>query len=259
MRRLVATLAVLALVVGAGCTGLFGDDVTDEDLDREPPQAYEWDTRSNATYTVLGDRYQAVLNVSAFESGPNETAVSLYAEDLARQVPLSIEALRYRYPNGTVVNGSALAVERRDDGRVVAVPESEGKLAYTADAGIKQFGVPRYVAGSHEVVLPPGMRVEDFLLGDASPGNYESSVDDRDRLRLRWADPEDGVYVRYYLGRDQTIFRGLAVVLGLVALVGAAYYVRKIRALERRREELGLDVDTDADDEFDDGPPPGMR
>jgi len=56
------------------------------------------------------------------------------------------------------------------------------------------------------------------------------------------------------LGR---VLGGIVAVLGIVLVAGLIYYLRQIRELERRREEMGLDVDTE-DDEFDDGPPPGM-
>nr|WP_274326221.1 DUF5803 family protein [Halosimplex aquaticum] len=48
-------------------------------------------------------------------------------------------------------------------------------------------------------------------------------------------------------------------ILTLVGIGGALYYLRQIRVLERRREEIGLDVETETDEFDDDGPPPGMR
>jgi hypothetical protein len=48
------------------------------------------------------------------------------------------------------------------------------------------------------------------------------------------------------------------VVFSLIGGGGLLYYRRQIEALREQREELGLDVETD-DDEFDRGPPPGMR
>ncbi|MEF8908480.1 MAG: DUF5803 family protein, partial [Haloarculaceae archaeon] len=64
--------------------------------------------------------------------------------------------------------------------------------------------------------------------------------------------------VRYYLQRDLWIFGGIAVVSVTLGIGGLVYYLRQIRQLEEKREELGLDVDYE-DDPTDDGPPPGMR
>jgi hypothetical protein len=63
--------------------------------------------------------------------------------------------------------------------------------------------------------------------------------------------------IRYYLARDLTIFAGVIGAGILIALLGLGYFRLQIRQLEREREEMGLNVDTDGD-EFDQGPPPGM-
>jgi hypothetical protein len=67
----------------------------------------------------------------------------------------------------------------------------------------------------------------------------------------------DSVAVRYYLQRDLYIFGGAAAGLFAAGVVGTLYYRRQIEELRKRREEMGIDVDTD-DDDFGDGPPPGM-
>jgi len=77
-------------------------------------------------------------------------------------------------------------------------------------------------------------------------------------MHIRWENPDRNVFVRYYLQRDILIFGGLVAVLGAVMVGGLIYYLRQIRELENKRKEMGLDVEAD-DDEFDDGPPPGMR
>ena len=67
----------------------------------------------------------------------------------------------------------------------------------------------------------------------------------------------DNVVVRYYLARDLKIFAGVIGAGLLAALLGLGYFRLQIRQLEREREEMGLNVDTDGD-EFDQDPPPGM-
>lgn len=256
-RTLLATALIGLLAVSAGCAGLFGSEVPDSALDKEPPEPYDWNTSTTGTIHVVdgGDRYQAVFDLS----DANTTKLVLYERGLASDRPEWVRSVRYRYPNGTVVNGTDPAIEVKLKGsrRVVKVPDSEGKLAFTGPSDIKQFGIRTPVKGTYEVVLPPGRRVGSFLFGRVSPGGYSTTVDGENRLHVTW-DREIGnpIYMRYYLIRDLWLFRGGVALLALVGAGGALYYLRKIRGLKRRREEVGLDVDTD--DEFDQDPPPGM-
>ena len=67
----------------------------------------------------------------------------------------------------------------------------------------------------------------------------------------------DSVAAQFYMPRDLQILAVVLSVAGVVAAGGVAYYLRKIRDLRARREEMGLDVDTE-DDDFGRDPPPGM-
>jgi hypothetical protein len=131
-------------------------------------------------------------------------------------------------------------------------------VGYTASRSGKSFASPVFSEGSYEMTLPPGARVGLPLLSQASPGGYEATVTDG-RQTLRWAELDGGgVRVRYYLQRDLLLFGGLFAIVASVGLGGALYYLRQIRRLEDQREEMGIDVDYE-DDDFGDGPPPGMR
>lgn len=256
-RLLFAAALVGALALTAGCAGLFGSEVPDSALDKEPPEPYDWNTSTMARIHVVdgGDRYQAVFDLSE----ANTTRFVLYERGLSSDRPEWVRSVRYRYPNGTVVNGSdpAVTVKLKGSRRVIKVPAAEGKLAFTGPSDIKQFGLRTPVKGTYEVVLPPGRRVGSFLFGRVSPGRYTSFVDGQDRLHVTW-EREIGspIYMRYYLIRDVLLFRGAVALLALAGAGGVLYFLRKIRVLRRQREEVGLDVD--ADDEFDREPPPGM-
>jgi len=256
-RILAAAVLVGLLALGAGCGGLFASEVPDGALDKDPPEPYDWETNGTAKIYVVdgGDRYQAVFDLDE----ANETRFVLYERGLSTDRPEWVRSVRYRYPNGTVVNGTDSAVEVKLQGsrRVVEAPRAEGKLAFTGPSDIKQFGLRTPVDGSYELVLPPGRRVGSFLFGRVSPGSYSTSVDSQDRLHVTWDEVGSPVYVRYYLMRDLLIFRGGVVVLAMIGAAGVLYFLRKIRELKRRREEIGLDVE--ADDEFDRDPPPGMK
>lgn len=250
---LLPAVAVTVLVVTAGCGAPFAGQVSEGSLDEEPNEPYDWNTTKDVTFTVREGSYQAVYDLN------DTTTVELYEVGLSTDRPLTIWAVRYRYPNGTTLTGTELNVYRQGSSRVIEVPNASGKLAYTAESGRKQFGQESFLTGTVEVILPPGRRASAFLFGKVQPGGYETHVDDHDRLHIVWNEPvSNGVFIRYYLIRDITLFRMLIAILVGIALAGLMYYYRKIRRLENRRKEMGLDVDT-GDDEFDDRGPPGFQ
>jgi hypothetical protein len=69
----------------------------------------------------------------------------------------------------------------------------------------------------------------------------------------------DPIALRYYLVQDMYVFGGLFVLVFSLGIGGVTYYYRQVRRAQRRREDVGLDVETEDDDISDDGPPPGMR
>jgi hypothetical protein len=266
-RHLLGALALGLLLTLSGCAGALGSGtIPDQQLDAEPPLGeYQWNTGVDAHIRITDDaQFQAVYNVS-------EEQINLYRRDgFGGKEALELSAVRYRFDNGTVINGSEFA---RYGGRIrltrqaveITVPGSvsesnPGQLAFTAPSTPKRFALPTLVDGSYEIVLPPGRRVDFFLFGNVHPPGYEKFTDGRDRVHLVWPEGinSDVVIVQFYLQRDLLIFGALAAVLGLVAVGGGMYYRRQIQSLQEEREELGLDVDT-GDDEFRRGPPPGMR
>lgn len=247
-RRTFALLALAALAALAGCAG-FGGGVDEERLARNA--SYDWNTTADVTVTVEGDEYQAVYEVE------NGTPVEAFRrETLGGRSPIEVAAVKFRYPNGTVVNSSAIEVEQVDNRVVIRPPADEGRLAYSAPADGGRFSLPVTTTGSYEVVLPPGRRVSNPVFGDVEPDGFESSRDDRDRVHLHWSHLEEGsITVRSYLQRDLYLFGGLIAVLVVVSLGGVAYFRLQIRQLEKEREEAGLDVDVDHDDDSGGGPP----
>lgn len=252
-RRLALLGVVVALAASAGCTGVFGGGGLDsEQVNRAA--SYDWNTTANVTVTVQegGNEYHAVYTFS------NRTRLAVYTHgEIEGDQPLSVAAVRFRYPNGTVVrpNASALSVRQEGSRTVIEPPQRRGQLAYSAPAAPKRVGLQAVVDGSYELVLPPAMRTEAFLFGSVVPGGYTTSVDEQNRLHLHWDELRgNSIDVRYYLERDFYIFTGLAALATVLALVGVVYYRFQIRRLERRREEVGLDVG--GDDEGGGGPGP---
>jgi len=241
-RRLALGALLFALLaVSAGCAG-FGNTLDQSRLAQNA--TYDWNTTADATVNVTGGQYQAVYNVT------NASTVEVYTRDtLGGDQPVDVAAVQFRYPNGTVVDAADISVTTRNKRVVITPPADRGKLAYTAPTGEKYFELPVSVSGSYEVVLPPGMRVGNFIFGDVRPRGYAKTVEN-DRVHLRWHNLQDTtIVVRSYLGRDIYIFGGLLGGLLLLTIGGVVYYRLQIRKLQREREEAGLGVDLRGDDE----------
>jgi hypothetical protein len=227
------------LAVLAGCGGL-GSAVDEGRLAQN--QTYDWDTDATVTYNVTGDRYHAVIDVTDEEPIP----VYRHGEVEGRQ-PVPIAALKFRYPNGTVVDSDAVGVTEKSNRLLLDPPADRGQIAYTAPNRGKRFGAGAAVAGSYEVILPRQVRVRAFLFGSVSPGGYERTLDpDTGRVHLRWDELADtSIDVNYYLARDFDIFVGLVAVCAVVAVIGVLYYRRQLDRLQSRREEADLDVESE--------------
>jgi hypothetical protein len=261
-RKVLAVLALVALTVSSGCLGFFSsDEVSDERLAEEPAAPYAWNESARAHITVTeGAKFRAVYRL-------NESELKVFRRDgFGSRNAIPIRAVRYRYPNGTVVDGAELKarggeVTQSRSVTTVALPSDAppgGKLAFTAGSTPKRFAIPTFVEGSYEVVLPEGRRVTLFPFGNVVPRGYSLTEDDRGRTHITWSNVSaDSILVQFYLQRDLYIFGAIAASLVVVGAIGALYYRRKITALQEEREELGLDVDVDDDDRR--GPPPGMR
>lgn len=262
-RLLLAAACLAALALTSGCLGIGTGPVDAERLDSDPAAEYAWETNRTAHITVqTNTQFRTVLET-------NSSTIELYREDgFGGTNPLQVEAVRYRYPNGSVITGSEVRerggeVRQTRDETIVELPAdapaSGGWLAFTSGSSPKQFRLPTYVDGTYEVVLPPDRRIDFPVFGQVSPGNYESSIDDQSRVHIVWAEPvtRDTISVRFYLQRDLYVFGGIAAVVLLVGGGGLLYYRRQIDQLRRERREMGVDVEVPDDD--DDGPPPGMR
>lgn len=251
-KRLLALGALVLAAALAGCG--FGSSEIPEDRLNENA-TYDWDTSANATFNISRSSYATVLNVT------NETVEVWQRDPIEGDTPVRLRALKFRFENGTVVRSNEtgnLTARTSQDRTIIEMPTDSGKVAYTAPRSGKSFSTPVFANGSHEVILPPGARVGIPLLSQVRPGNWNSTVENN-RMTIRWENLTSGsISARYYLQRDLLLFAAVAVISILVGIGGALYYLRQIRSLEARREELGIDVDYEDDEFGDDGPPPGM-
>lgn len=269
-----ARLALLCLLAGtSGCLGIFGPGEPDPGS-LSADARYDWNASADAYIELHANNYTAVHNLSNKTTGGPGT-IEIYRRDaLGTEQPLPLEALQYRYPNGTRVvydegtpvmvwpNGttaptSSLGVERTRHRTVISIPASTGKVAYTAPKTGKEMTTPTFVEGAYEVVLPPRTAVAVPLLARVRPGGHTTTRGPDGRTHIRWETVRSRtIVVRYYLDRDLLIFGGMVALLVIAGIVGAGYYLLQIRQLVERRREVGLDVDVTEDDSR--RPPPGM-
>jgi len=237
MRRRLLIAALLGLFVFiAGCSALSpgGDGIDREALGAN--ETYTWETSADVTVDVQTDHYEVVVAIE------NRSTVGLSAfERLNERRPLGLQAVAFRYPNGTVVRVAAMSVETNGSHTRVTLPASDGQFAYRVAKPGKAIHMDTPRSGTYEVLLPPETHVRYPLLGRVQPDGYETSTTDG-RVHLRWADlTADQVTVEYYLVRDLFLFAGL-VALGLSA--GAAvlvYFWLQLRRLRERRQAVDLE------------------
>lgn len=259
-RRHLALVAVVALVALSGCTAIFGPEEVDPEQLNENA-SYDWDSEQNVTIQVNRSSYEVVHDLQN-----NETLTVFSRDDLGREQNVPITALRYRYPNGTVVSpaNSSLSANRTGQATNIRVPgNGTGQVAYSAPRNGKAFATPTFIDGqTYAVTLPPGARVGIPLLSNVRPGGYETSVDDStNRMTVTWSEPVTAgmLRLRYYLERDLYIFGGVALIAVIVGTAGTVYYWRQLQEVRRRRQEAGIDIEMEEDDDpRDRGPPPGQ-
>lgn len=261
-RRTLVLCGLAALVFLSGCSFGGGGEIDEDELTEQAE--YEWDDNATVTYTLQSSdtlsfssaTYKSVIDVT------NQTTIEVFRERSFRgDASLGIEALQFRFTNGTVVNATHanLTAIQESEQTDIRLPARNGTVGFVAGRSGKSWSTPVYVEGTHRVILPSGTRVGIPFLSRTNPGGYETTVEDN-RMTIRWEELEDGsISIRYYLVRDLYLFGGLIVLGLLAALGGALYYFRQIRQAREKRKEVGLDVETEDEDAGGDGPPPGMR
>lgn len=236
MRKLLVAAGVLALAVTAGCLGGGGAGPTDQQLAQNA--TYDWENDADVAVDVGGGEYQVVASVD------NQTEARFARSDgFGGRNPLPISSVQFRYPNGTQVGADGIDVSTRNSRTVVTFPAENGTFAYSANAGGRSASIPVRFEGSHEVVLPPGMRTSVPVFGFVEPGGYEKTIEDN-RVHVRWDSLDGGrINTQYYLQRDILLFAVVTGALLVLAAGGVVYYRILIRRLEDEREDAGLDVE----------------
>lgn len=245
--RMVLTVGGFAvLLVLSGC---LGGATSESGLDQDA--AYDWDTDADVTIDLSEDSYTAVMEIEEIDE------LRIYQSTrYGTEHPVGVQAVQFRYPDGTIVNASEIGVRETRNSVYLEPPAENGTIAYTASKQSNEFTSPTLVDGSWEIIIPEGHRVDNLVLGTVRPGGYDSEMVD-DRVHVTWEELSgDRIRIQHYLARNLYLFAGLVLAASLAGAVGIGYVYREIRKLRAERAELGLDVDTG--DDFDRGPPPGM-
>ncbi len=195
---------------------------------------YRWNTNASASVNITDGTYQTVLTLE------NRTNVSLFGPgEFGGKAALPVEAVAYRYPNGTVANASVLSVEEIDERTVISAPEPGGQVAYTAQVRSSELYLSVAVNGTHAVTLPPGAEIGFPIIGGATPRGYTVERG-ADRLTVTWENPDSQlVTVDYYQERNLYLFGFLIAGALLVAAGGFLYFRSQLRVLAARRGDLG--------------------
>lgn len=254
-RLLLGTLAVVALAALAGCSMFFGG-ISDEELDREADYEDLLDHDEDVVIDVESGGWLGSGEFRAVYDLEDTDSISLSRSQLYRDQAIDIHGVRYWYPNGTKVTGSELDVDQGRSSTDVVVPNGNGTLAFSGEASSRSLTLPAVVEGSYNVTLPSGHRTSLFLFGDVNPSGYDRTVEN-DRERLVWDDLDSTLSIRHYQTRDVPIFFGIVLLVGGVGTAAITRTYRHVQRLREKREELGLDVELDDDDER--RPPPGFR
>jgi hypothetical protein len=251
LRQLAALGLLVLLSASAGCTGMFG--MGDQGLSINPSKVhYDWNTNADVTLDLRADQYRAIYDL-------NQRHLTVYTNGmLGIKEPIDIGALKYRYPNGTVITlhadeSDSFYVEESQKKTTIHLPGSDGKVAFVTRKSPRSITKSVFVEPggndkrSYEVIIPPNTGVSLPLVASVHPGGFETEMIDN-RVHILWNSVESStVSVRYYLLRDLYIFGGIAAILTVVGLVGAGYYAIQIRKLSQLRKQVGLSVETDDD------------
>lgn len=255
MRRSTHSLLIGCLLVlftvSAGCSGINplngGDETKPSDV------SYDWNTSANASLDLGTDRYRSVYTLS--KADPR--TFSVYEEDIvAGEKSIEVEALKYRYPNGTVIStndSKRFNVSEEKSKTDIHLPGKGGQVAFITDKERRSLTIPVFLKSedndeesvnrSYEVTLPPNMEVGVPFLGRVTPENDEKNTVDG-RTQLRWNTVSgDTISIRYYLHRDMLMLGGVLGIGLLVGLGGLGYYLVQIRSLKRVREEIEIEDD----------------
>lgn len=267
-RRLVIVGCLVFLIASAGCTSMLGVDGNPGQssglglglgLGGEKPTnnangngstQYTWNTSADATLTLDTDQYRSVYKL-------DQRKLTVYTHgSFGQEQSVELKAVKYRYPNGTVIaldEKKSFNIDKSRKRTTIHVPNSNGSVAFVTEKSGRSISVPVFLepgkldGPSYEIILPPNTGVSVPFLSSIHPGGYETkSIDGR--IHVTWESVESkSISARYYLNQDLLIFSSIASLLIVIGLIGAVYYLVQIRKLAQLRKNVGFDIDAKDD------------
>ncbi|MFB6186243.1 MAG: DUF5803 family protein, partial [Halobacteriaceae archaeon] len=234
--KLSLVLAGLILIIlTTGCLGL--GSVSQGTSNQN--ETYNWQTSSDVKFNISGGEAHGIYTLE----GSRSIKIYRHTEFQGNQ-PIRVHAVKFKYPNGTILEESQLTIQQKNSKTVITAPISEGKIAFTTTTRPKEFSIAISKQGSYHVILPKDMRIQEFILGSIQPSGYSKKIIN-DRVHLRWQSLRSGeIALEYYLQRDLYIFGGI-VVFGIIAAIGGTiYFWYRIKQLKQNRKQSGIDIET---------------
>lgn len=227
MRRRVAFVLALALVGVVLVTGCLSPLPQEGEVD----YGDRWNTTDDVTYFLDDETFTAVVRTDGIEGDE----VEVWERDpFGGTNPVMLAEVRFRGSDGEVTDIEE--VDTSGDRTVVTLPEGgDGRLAYVAEKGPREFTQPSPVEGSVVVNLPEGTDARNFFLGRISPNDPTAASEDP--LVLRWDELERGTFVtvEYYREGYPLVLVGAIVVLALAAVAVVYIYRRRLKETEEKQ------------------------
>ncbi|MBE0524182.1 MAG: hypothetical protein IBX40_07610 [Methanosarcinales archaeon] len=133
--------------------------------------------------------------------------------------------------------------------RIVILEFEELSTGFAAYSFSREYGYFFHILSRNEtitVVLPAGHNTSNIILGSPKPIKPDEKFkDSKNRMWLVWFDPypdKNFISVKYYKEYLPRILSIVGTVLLIGFIVSALYYNRKIRKLQKEREDMEQDV-----------------
>lgn len=241
---------IILLSFGFGCLG------------NSSPEQYDFPSGELGTYEINTSTVN-VTNSTTFFIFSNKTvrAVSTFVNSSSLKIIIPKDAsAEFGSSKGPVIKDLVVmgnftnisyssSVSKSGKGRIVILEFEEPASGFAAYSFSREYGYFHHILSRNEtitVVLPAGHNTSNIILGSPKPTKPDDKfIDSKNRLWLIWFDPypdQNFISVKYYKEYLPRILSIVGYVLLIGIIISALYYNRKIRKLQKEREDMEQDV-----------------